>query len=310
MSDSFKQLSSAMADASSALDASLVRVEGRRRMPATGIVWSAEIIITANHVLEFEENIVIGLPDGTTAHAKLVGRDPQNDLAVLKVEGGKMQPATWGNDVELRVGNLALAVARPGENLQASLGVVSALVAGARKKNEGTKKRGYRRGMGQAFVDGFVRTDLVMYPGFSGGALTIGDGAVYGLTTSGFRGDASIAVPVTTIKNSVNTLLTHGKMKQGYLGVGVQPVRLQENTATQLEQEIALLVVSVEKDSPASQSGFFVGDILIALDGEALENVDDLLMALQGERVGKTVEISILRGGESKTVSATIAERG
>jgi S1-C subfamily serine protease len=306
MADTFKQFSQAMAQATQAVGASLVRVEGRRRSPATGIVWSADTIVTANHVVELEENIVIGLPNGETAHAKLVGRDPQNDLAVLKVEGGAMQSATWGDDNALMVGSLALAVARPNHNLQASLGLISALVAAS--KSEGGKKRG-RRGMGQMFADGFIRTDLTMYPGFSGGALIVGDNAIYGMVTSGYRGDIAIAIPVTTIKHTVATLLAHGKMKQGFLGVGVQPVRLQGAIAEKVGQEVALLVMSIEKDSPAERASFLVGDILTALDGETLESVDDLLLTLQGERVGKEVHARLVRGGEAITVPVTIGER-
>jgi S1-C subfamily serine protease len=293
----------------SALSPSLVRVEGRKRLGATGIVWSADTIVTANHVVEQEDNIVIGLSDGTTAHAKLIGRDPANDLAVLKVDGGNMQPATWGDNANLRVGHLVLAVGRPTEQAQATLGVVSALVGGT-KKTEDSKKKRNRRQMGQALADGYIQTDVVMYPGFSGGALLSGDGAVHGINTSGFRSGASVTVPVATIKNTVSTLLAHGKMKQGYLGVGVQPVRLQSALAQQLHQETALLVMSVETDSPADKAHLLVGDILVALDGEGTETIDELLVLLQGERVGKTITAHIVRGGEPKEVSVTIAERG
>jgi S1-C subfamily serine protease len=309
MSETFKSLSDSMADAVASLSPSLVRVEGRKRLGATGIVWSADTIVTANHVVEHEDNIVIGLSDGTTAHAKLIGRDPANDLAVLKVDGGTMQPATWGDNAHLRVGNLVLAVGRPGEQAQATLGVVSALVGGA-KKTEDSKKKRNRRQMGQALADGYIQTDVVMYPGFSGGALLSGDGAVHGLNTSGFRSGASVAVPIATIKNTVTTLLAHGKMKQGYLGVGVQPVRLQATLAQQLQQETALLIMSIENDSPADQAHLLVGDILVALDGEGTETIDELLVLLQGERVGKTITAHIVRGGEPKEVSVTIAERG
>jgi S1-C subfamily serine protease len=309
MSEIFKQLSDSMADAVAALSPSIVRVEGRRRMGATGIVWSADKIVTANHVVEQEDGIMVGLHDGTTVQAKLVGRDPANDLAVLHVEGGNMTPAKWGNNEALRVGNLVLAVGRPTEHTQATLGVVSALVAGA-KKDENTPKKRNRRQMGQALADGYIQTDVVMYPGFSGGPLVSGDGAVHGINTSGFRSGASVTVPVTTIKNTVATLLTHGKMKQGYLGVGVQPVRLPAAVATKLEQETALLVMSVETGSPAEQAGLMVGDILSALDGQSTETIDQLLLLLQGERVGKTINADIVRGGQPQSVNVTIGERG
>jgi S1-C subfamily serine protease len=308
MSDLFKQLSDSMAQAVAAVSPSIVRVEGRSRLAATGIVYSPDVIVTANHVVEQEDNIVIGLHDGTTAHARLVGRDPANDLAALRVEGGKMQPVVWGDNNSLRVGHLVLAVGRPTEQLQATLGVVSALVAGARKTEEARKKRN-RRQMGQALADGYIQTDVVMYPGFSGGALLSGDGAVRGLNTSGFRSGASVSVPAATIRTTVATLLAHGKMKQGYLGVGVQPVRLPAAIVHKVSQETALLVMSVETNSPADAAGLMVGDILYRLDGETTETIDELLVLLQGERVGRTVTADIVRGGETHSLPVTVAER-
>lgn len=309
MTEILKTLSDAMADAVEALKPSLVTVEARRRLPATGIVWSADTVVTANHVVERDEDIHIVLHDGTRHEAKLVGRDGQNDLAVLRVSGASLTPAPWGDNAKLRVGNLVLALGKPGSQVQATLGVVSALVPGVQSSPETKKgKRGWRR-MGRALVDGYVQTDVVMYPGFSGGALVSGDGMVHGLNTSGFETGASITVPVGTIRNTVETLLTHGKVKQGYLGVGVQPVRLPEQVASALEQETGLLVISTENDSPASKAGIFVGDIIVSLDGEGVAHLDELLGLLHGGRVGKAVPVVIVRGGEQRTMQVTIGER-
>jgi S1-C subfamily serine protease len=308
MSDMFKNLSDAMADAVSALSPSLVRVDARRRMGASGIVYSADTIVTSNHVVEQDDNISITLHDGSTHSAKLVGRDPANDIAVLRVEGGNMQPAQWGDNQSMRVGNLVLAVGRPTDQTHATLGVVSALVAGSKKSEDNPKKRN-RRQMGQALMDGYIQTDVVMYPGFSGGALLSGDGKVHGMVTSGFRTDTSVAVPVVTIKNTVSVLLAHGKMKRGYMGVGVQPVRLQGAIAKKLDQETALLVMSVETDSPADKAGVYVGDIIYRVDGEHTTTIDELLMLLQGERVGKTVAVDLVRGGEAHSLNVLVAER-
>ena len=308
MSSLFQQLSDSMAETVAAVSPSVVRVEARRRLPCTGIAWSADIVVTSNHGVEQEENIYVGLQDGTRAAAQLVGRDPANDLAVLRVPGGAMTPAQWGSDPALKVGQLVLALGRPSESIQATLGVVSALVAGARKTEEAPKKRNRRR-MGQVLMDGYIQTDVVMYPGFSGGPLLSGDGLFYGLNTSGFNAGVSISVPVTTIRQTVATLLAHGKMKQGYLGVGVQPVRLPASVAKQVEQEAGLLVVSVESASPAEAVGVLVGDIITALDGQTTETVDELLLMLHGERVGRTVALELVRGGQPISLQVTIGER-
>lgn len=312
MSDMLKQLSDAMASAVENLSPSIVSVNARRRLPATGIVYSADgIIVTSNHVVERDEDITVMTHDGETHEATLIGRDGQNDLAVLKVDA-TLTPATWGSNDDLKVGNLVLALGKPGEQVQATLGVVSALISNAiqEKRSERRKKR--RRGgrrMAQVLVDGYIQTDVVMYPGFSGGPLVSGDGAVHGLNTSGFGRGTSVTVPVASIQNTVKTLQEHGKMKQGYLGVGVQPVRLPDNVSDELEQEIGLLIVSVESGSPAADASLFVGDIITALDDETTEQLDELLALLTGNRVGKTVPVQIVRGGAVHTLDITIGER-
>lgn len=307
-----KDLSDAMAQAVETVGASLVQVNARRRLPATGIVWSADgVIITSNHVVERDDNITVTTADGTSHDAELIGRDPQNDLAVLKVDAS-LTPANWGENEALKVGNLVLALGRPSEQVQATLGVVSALVSspvqGERQERRRRRKRGGRR-MWRVLVDGYIQTDVVMYPGFSGGALIAGDGVVHGLNTSGFGRGVSVTVPVSTIRNTVNTLRQHGKMKQGYLGVGVQPARIPDNIANDLDQETGLLVVSVETDSPAAKSGLLVGDILVSLDDESVEQLDELLSLLAGGRVGQDVTVQIVRGGNLQDVSVTIGER-
>lgn len=330
MADTLQQLSDAMAGVVDSTANSIVRVEARRRLPATGIVWAENLIVTAHHVVEFEEDITIGLQDGTTVSATLVGRDPHNDLALLQTEES-LTPASWAGDEDLKVGHLVLALGRPGEKVQATLGVTSALVnptdikrrrekaEAMRKEHKGGRhgKRGRGRGgrgrggnwMGRALVDGFIQTDVTMYPGFSGGALVSGDGKIHGLNTSGFSRGVSIAVPVATIRKSVAALLSDGKIQQGYLGVGLQPARLPDNIADDLEQDTGLLVVSVEKDSPADTAGMMVGDIVTSLDGEPVEHVDELLILLAGITVGTEVNVNYVRGGESKEVTVTIGAR-
>lgn len=318
-----KDLSDAMAEAVETVGVSLVQVNARRRLPATGIVWSADgLIVTANHIVERDENISVTLGDGSTHDATLLGRDPQNDLAVLQVEA-KLTAPTWGDDEGLKVGNLILALGRPGEKVQATLGVVSALLSnpvqdekhkrgrfGKGRHGEGRRfrKRGGRRMM-RVLADGYIQTDVVMYPGFSGGALVAGDGVVHGVNTSGFGRGVSVTVPVATIRNTVNTLRQHGKMKQGYLGVGVQAARLPDSIAEELEQETGLLIVSVENDSPAAKSALFVGDILVSLDGESVEQLDELLALLTGARVGQSVPAQIVRGGQLQSLDVAIGER-
>lgn len=318
MTDTLKALSDEMAQLVEATTPGIVRVEARRRLPATGILWSSDgLIVTANHIVERDDDIRVVTSDGTGHDATLVGRDAQNDLAVLKVNA-EVSPATFGENEALRVGNLVLALGRPGLQTQATLGVVSALVGSderserrERRKKNGRGRRGRGGGgMMPRLVDGYIQTDVVMYPGFSGGPLVSGDGAVHGVNTSGFGRGASITVPVATIRNTVTTLQAHGKMRQGYLGVGVQPVRLPDTISDELDQETGLLIVSIEGDSPAAQANLLVGDIIVGLDDERIEQLDELMALLTGERVGKSLPMQLVRGGALQTMDVTVGERG
>jgi S1-C subfamily serine protease len=326
MAEVLKELSDAMANTVEAIRPSIVSVNARRRLPATGIVYAANgIIVTANHVVERDEDLSITTQDGTTHEVSLVGRDPQNDLAVLQVDA-ELNAVTWGENESLRVGNLILALGKPGEQVQATLGVVSALVSAADRPHRPKRSHGHGHGHGhggrrskrggrgrwmiQPLVDGYIQTDVVMYPGFSGGPLVSGDGAVHGLNTSGFGRGASIAVPVATIRNTVSVLQQHGKMRQGYLGIGLQPVRLPQQVSDELEQDMGLLVASIEDGSPAAQGGLLVGDIVTALDGDSVEQVDELMALLSRDRVGQSVPLQIVRGGALQELTVTIGERG
>ena len=236
------QLSNALADAVENAGPSVVRVEGRRRLPATGFVWSADgTIVTANHVLKRDDGLAVGLADGTSAGAELVGRDPSTDLAVLRVKASGLQAAQPAS--ELKVGHLVLALGRPGRTVQATFGIVSAVGDDP-----------WRTPLGGQ-VDRYLQTDVVMYPGFSGGPLLSSSGEVLGLNTSALVRGVSIAVPSSTVANVVEMLLTHGRVQRGYLGVSTQPVRLPADARSEIAQETGLLIVGVEPDSPADQGG-------------------------------------------------------
>ncbi len=290
-------LSNALAAATETAGASVVRVEARPRLPASGIVWSADgVIVTAHHVVEQEDNIGIGLPDGKTTTAKLVGRDPTTDLAVLRAQSTNLTARTWADPTALKVGHLVLALGRPEQKVMVTLGVVSALGDAWRTPAGGR-------------LDRYLQTDVVMYPGFSGGPLVDTNGQLMGLNTSALVRGASLTVPGASLRKIVETLLTKGKISRGYLGVGAQPVRLPEALAKQFNQETGLLVVSVEPGGPAEKAGLFMGDTLVALDAQPIRHLDDLLAALGSDRVGATVAARVVRGGQARDLSIVIGER-
>lgn len=297
MTHILQDLSDALVTTVKAAGTSLVRVEARRRLPASGIVWSADgLIVTAHHVIRRDTNIPVGLPDGETVEAALIGRDPSTDLALLRAEAQDLTPPTWAEPDTLAVGHMVLALGRPGQTVQATLGIVSALGGSWRTRHGGQ-------------VDHYLQTDVVMYPGFSGGPLVSAAGQVIGINTSALVRGTSLALPTPTVRRVVETLLAHGQVRRGFLGVGAQPVSLPEALAETLKQETGLLLVSVEPDSPAEQGGLFLGDTLIALDGQPVRHPDDLLAFLSGDKIGATASIRILRSGQVQEVEVVIGER-
>jgi S1-C subfamily serine protease len=285
-----------MADAVEAAGKSIVRVEGRRRMAASGIVWSADgVIVTAHHVVE-KDSVTVGLPNGEEVTATLAGRDPTTDLAVLKTDAKGLTAPKWAGTDSLKVGHLVLAAGRPGKTVQATLGVISALGDVWRTPAGGE-------------IDRYLQTDVVMYPGFSGGPLVSAGGELAGLNTSALLRGVSVTIPTPTVSRIVETLLKHGRVRRGYLGVGAQPVRLPAGLQDALGQETGLLIASVETDSPAEKGGLMMGDTIVALDGQAVRHLDDLLALLSGDRIGRAVPVKIVRSGEVREISATVGEK-
>ncbi len=192
---------------------------------------------------------------------------------------------------------LRLATGRPGQDIRATLGMVNAAGKAWRTPSGGN-------------VDRYLQTSITMYPGFSGGPLIDVEGNLIGLNTSALLRGASATITLPTLERVITTLLEHGKVRQGYLGVGAQPVRLQDPNAKQLDQETGLLIVSVETDSPADKSGLLVGDTIVAINGTTTKQLDDLLGTLTGDSVGKSVPTKVVRGGQIQEITVTIGERG
>ena len=277
----------------------VVTVDARHRHPASGIVWTGDgLIATANHVVERDEEIEIGLPDGRTASATLLGRDPGSDLALLRIDASDVAPLTR-SAVEPRVGHLTLAIGRPGPSgAMASLGVVTAV-------------GGPLRFRGGASLERYVRADVAMLPGFSGGPLVDSTGNLIGLNSSTLGRAGQLTVLAESIDATVQTLLQHGRVRRGYLGVGAQGVRLPDTLAQALGngQEQGLLIVSVETGGPADTAGLMLGDVILAIDGDQVHEVEQLQERLSGERVGATVPVRIARGGEPRDIGVPIGER-
>lgn len=294
------ELSDALAAAVEKAAASTVTVKARRRIPATGIAWTADgSILTASHVVERDEDIKVVLPDGKEVAATLAGRDQGSDLAVLKVTASGLAAAERAPDNSARVGHMVLAVGRPSnEGVMASSGVISA-IGGPWRTFAGNQ------------VEGYIRADVTFYPGFSGGPLIDTSGRVVGINTSRLGRGAGLSIPLAAAAGVADALASGGSVKRGYLGIGNQPVRLPEALAAKLaqKQDTALLIVSVEAGTAAEAAGLTIGDVLVSMGGKAVADTDDLQALLGPESVGKPTPLTVLRGGEPKDLTVTVGER-
>ncbi len=294
----FSAMSEAMADAAAKAAGVTVLVDARRRRPASGIGFAENLILTADHVVEREEEIRIVLADGSERSASLAGRDPGSDLAVLRLEGSDLVSANRASN-EARLGQIVLAIGRPGpEGAQASLGIVSAIGGPIRTGRGGLLER-------------YLRTDAIPYPGFSGGPLVDSAGDVLGINTSGLWQGSSLTIPANLAWSLGETLAVHGRVKRGFLGIRSQPVELPlaQRQALGREQDSGLLLVGVETDGPAGKSGLLIGDILVGLAGAPVSDPDDLAAQLVGSIVGNPVAVEVLRGGQPLTLTVIIGER-
>jgi S1-C subfamily serine protease len=287
---SLQSYSDALAGAVAASGRSVAAVHARQRIPSSGVHWRAGVIVTADHTLKREDEITVTLPDGRDVDAELAGRDPGTDLAVLRVTGESATAAYFADPGALQPGNLVFAIGRRGQNgLSASMGVISA-VSGA--------WRTWRGGS----VDQFVRPDVNLYPGMSGGPLVDTQGAVLGINTSGLTRGVGVTIPVATVNRVCDELLQRGKVARGYLGVGLHQVELPGSGA-------GLIVLSVEPNGPAAKSGVFVGDVVLEIDGEKVRDTDDVQSHLAGESVGKPLSVALIRGGARVELRVVPGER-
>jgi S1-C subfamily serine protease len=292
------ELSDALADAAERAGKATVLVNARRRMPASGIAYASDLILTADHAVERDEDIKVILADGKEVSAKVASRDAGSDLAVLKLERATDSVAEITKS-PARLGQIALALGRPSpDGIEASLGTVSAIGGPIRTGRGGVLER-------------YIRTDSISYPGFSGGPLVAADGTVLGLNTSGLANGTAVTVPADIAWRVADTLVKHGRIKRGYLGIRSQAVDIPEASqkALKREQAIGLLIVGVETGSPAAKGGLIVGDILVGVAGAPILHHDELFTRLNGDVVGKSTPIDLLRGGQPQTLNVLIGEK-
>lgn len=296
----FHALDQALAAAVAAAGPSVVRVARGHGHAGTGIVWADDLVISASFHTPDRTQVGIATPDGEpdARDAEVIGRDPGTDVALLRVAGGGLSPARFRELGELAVGNLALALGRPGRTVRASLRAIGVLGPAIRTPHGGK-------------LDRYVESDRQIPRGFAGGPLIDADGAVIGMNTRTLLRGEDLAVPSVTLRRVVDELAAHGGIRRGYLGVGAYPARLSPalaQAAGPRDSDRAALVANVEDGAPAANAGLIVGDLIIEVAGAPVTDPDSLRLAL-GDRHGETVELIVLRGGARLALSVVLESR-
>jgi S1-C subfamily serine protease len=299
MSAELIELSNALAQATERAASNIVAVHAEARGSASGVIWRTGIVVTAEHTLRRDEEIHVTLPDGRVVPATLAGRDPSSDLAVLKCAEASAAVSVFGDVTALKPGSLVLVVGRTrASGPVAALGAVSLVVP-------------ERRTWTGAALAPYIRLDVGLQPTATGGAVVDAQGRIVGIATPRFARFGAIAMPAPAIDRIIDTLLKKGHIPQGYLGVGLQPVRLPEalRQALQRSEKTAAIVLEVEPESPAHKAGIVIGDILVALAGHPVARLEDVHSQLHGEAIGKPLALKFVRGGAPQEVNIVVGER-
>src|SRR5271170_5955991 len=299
MSAELIELSNSLAQATASAAAWAVAVHTESRGSSSGVIWRPGVVVTAEHALRRDEDIQLTLPDGRVVAAELAGRDPSTDIAVLKCAEATTVGAKFGGADSLKAGSISLVVGRtrasgPG----AALAVVSLVAAERRSWTGGS-------------LTPYIRLDVGLQPTASGGAVVDAAGSIVGIATPRFARFGAIAIPAPLINRVVDALLQKGRIPRGYLGVGLQTVRLPEalRGSLQHKEKTAAILLEVAPDGPAHKAGLVIGDILVSLDGETVARFEDVQSHLRAENNGKSLGAKILRGGAAQEATITVAER-
>jgi S1-C subfamily serine protease len=257
----------------------------------SGVIVAPDgLVLTNSHVVGGLTQVTVATVDGRNLTARVVGDDPDTDLALVRIDAPVTLPAAaLGNSKLLKRGQLVIAIGNPlGFESTVTTGVVSALGRSLRARSG-------------RLIDDVIQTDAALNPGNSGGPLVSSRGEVVGINTAVILGAQGIcfAVAANTANFVLGELVRHGRVRRAYIGVAAQQIAIPRRLrhAAGLSQESAVLAASVETGSPADRAGVKARDIILSLDGTAITGGDDLIRVLAGDKIGRTVEIEILRNG-------------
>ena len=300
--------SRAVSDVVDSVGPAVVRVEtlsadGRRGGVGSGVVISPDgLVLTNSHVVQGSRELKLVTPDGLNLSARLIGEDPDTDLALLRANTPQSLPsARLGDSKRLHRGQLVVAIGNPlGFESTVTAGVISAL------------GRSLRSSTGRLIED-VIQTDAALNPGNSGGPLVSSRGEVIGINTAVIMGAQGIcfAIASNTAQYVLSELIQHGRARRAYIGVSAQTVPVPRRFALKhgIDNKLGAMIANIEKESPAETGGLKPRDIVVSLDEISVTGIDDMIRLLNGERIGHTVTLRVLRGVELLTLEIKPAER-
>ncbi len=289
MENLLSAFSEQVASTVAAAAASVVTVHARPRVTSSGVVWAKGLVVTADHAISREEGIHLTHAGGERVDARLKARDSATGIALLEYDGPEA-PAPKAHAGGAAIpGHLMLAIGRNADTgVTASMGILSAA---------GGPWRTWRGG----HLDQFLRLDMNLHPGSSGGLVVDSEGKFFGLATDGLSRLSPLAIPVSTLTRVVGELLAKGRVSRGYLGVGLQSVKLASGRG--------VIVLSVEDASAAERAGLLVGDVVTAIDDAPVASPDDVQEALATRAPGTKIAARIVRGGQNIEVNVELGDR-
>ena len=277
--------------------------QNQRRESSLGsgvIVSQQGYILTNNHVIAGADEIAVALHDGRTVMAKLVGSDPESDLAVLKIETKELPAITLGRSENLRVGDVVLAIGNPfGVGQTVTSGIVSALG---------------RNTLGINTFENFIQTDAAINPGNSGGALINAYGDLIGINTaifsqSGGSMGIGFAIPVSLAKDVLTQIIEHGHVIRGWLGVKIQDINPELAESFKLSSPEGVVITNIILNGPADQAGLDRGDVITHIAGKKVRDMRETLDQISMHKPGEQITVTIIRKGKELTKQATVIER-
>ena len=290
--ESLNAASRELAELVARVEASVVGITSKCRPNVSGVAWSQDLVVTSARAIDQEETLTLNIA-GRRVAARRVGIHVPSDLAVLRAEA-ELSPLPPADEAELAVGELVIALSRPGEGVRVRLGVISALGAAYRLP-------------GGVELSRYIESDIAATPGMNASALVRMNGQLVGVNSSRLSRGALVALPPRGVASVVSGLATHGRVRRAKLGVAVYPVPLPESP--QAPRRGAVIVLSVLAGSPAARAGVLQGDVLVALGANSLGSPEELEAALADAPIGTQASLLLLRAGQELRLEVELEER-